>query len=597
MPPRGGLDTIGARAVKNVSTKPVHTFGILGDTPMNHGQRLFRSGLGSSLLPSPSAAVLPACGGADDAPPPAPPTAPAVAATANGPVQSVDRLGMRSYFGIPYAKPPLAALRWTPPQAPDKWTTAIAKTQSASPCLQTSASPFRLTGDSEDCLYLDVHAPTGAGPFPVMVWIHGGAFNTGGTATYGDPSPLVSKGVIVVNIAYRLGAMGFLGHPALADTAGAVGNYGIMDQQAALKWVQDNIAAFAGDKANVTIFGESAGGMSVLTHLASPGSKGLFAKAIVQSGAYGVNGQLSVADLKTKSTKVVADTLTAAAATVTCATVDAACLRGLPESVVRAQLATAFNASMSSPVPSVDGKVLPLSIRATFEAGSNNQVPLINGSNEDEYALFVAITELLKRAANAPAPVLTQAGYEASVAGTLVDPTATAGALAAYPSASYGTDPVQQPSLAYSAFGTDLVFACNGLNVSKGVQKQSTPLWMYEFRDQTALPSVGLTSTGTYTLSFPQGAAHSYEIQYLFKLRDLGNAERNALQTTMSQYWVNFAKAGNPNTGATVPAWAGFGTGAVQYLDVAAGGGVTSSTATAFSAQHKCGTVWPSLAF
>jgi len=563
---------------------------------MNHGHRLFRAGLGSLLLLLSSAAVLTACGGDDDAPA-VPPTAPTVAATANGPVQSVDRLGMRSYFAIPFAKPPLAALRWTPPQAPDKWTTALAKTQSAAPCLQTSASPFRMTGDSEDCLYLDVHAPTGPGPFPVMVWIHGGAFNTGGTNTYGDPSPLVSKGVIVVNIAYRLGAMGFLGHPALAEASGAVGNYGVMDQQAALKWVQDNIGVFAGDKANVTIFGESAGGMSVLTHLASPGSKGLFAKAIVQSGAYGVNGQLSVADLKARSTTVVNNTLAAAAATVTCATVDAACLRGLPESVVRTQLATAFNASMSSPVPSVDGKVLPLSVRATFAAGSNNKVPVITGSNEDEYALFVAITELLKRAGNVPGAVLTQAGYETAVAGTLVDPTATAGALAAYPSASYGTDPVQQPSLAYSALGTDLVFACNGLNFTKGVQKQATPLWMYEFRDQTAPPSVGLNTTGTYFLSFPQGAAHSYEIQYLFNLRDLGNAERRALQGTMSQYWVNFAKAGDPNTGAAVPAWAGFGTGAVQYLDVASGGGVTASTATAFSTQHKCGTVWPALTF
>src|SRR5512146_296194 len=205
--------------------------------------------------------------------------APDVAQTTNGPVKAVDRLGMRSYFAIPYAASPLGELRWAAPASPASWTTPLENTQSAKPCLQTSASPFRLANGQEDCLYLDVHAPAGKGPFPVMVWIHGGAFNTGGTVTYSDPSPLVSKGVVVVNIAYRLGAMGFLGHPALRASDGSVGNYGIMDQQAALRWVQDNIGAFAGDKKNVTIFGESAGAFSVLTHLASPLSSGLFHKA------------------------------------------------------------------------------------------------------------------------------------------------------------------------------------------------------------------------------------------------------------------------------------------------------------------------------
>lgn len=519
-------------------------------------------------------------------------------------MQAVDRLGMRSYFAIPYAKPPVGALRWQAPQAPDSWSTPLAKTSSASACLQTSASPFRLSGDSEDCLYLDVHAPTGAGPFPVMVWIHGGAFNTGGAVTYNDPSPLVSKGVIVVNIAYRLGAMGFLGHPALVDADGRAGNYGIMDQQAALKWVQDNIAVFAGDKKNVTIFGESAGGMSVMTHLASPLSAGLFSKAIVESGAYGVNGQLPLATLEANSTTVVNNAL--AAAGVTCTTVDAACLRGLSDSVVRNQLATAFNASMSSPTPSIDGKVLPKSIKATFIAGENNNVPLINGSNEDEYGLFIAISELGRRNAAVPPNTdptntsfsLPAAAYPSTAGGLAAGTGISAATLTTthYPLANYGSNVALQPSLAATALGTDVVFACNGLNVSKRVQTQNAPLWMYEFRDQTALPSVGLTN-GSYTLSFPQGAAHSYEIQYLFNLRDLETDDRRALQTTMSQYWVNFAKAGDPNTGGTVPTWSAFSTGAVQGLDVAGGGGVTPLTATGFSAQHKCDTVWTPLTF
>lgn len=570
---------------------------------MSHAARRFRP-FASLMLSLVAAVTLGACHD-DGGPPPAPvpPHAPDVAVTAKGSIQAVDRVGLRSYFAIPFAKPPLGALRWQPPQAPDAFG-SIAKTQSASPCLQTSASPFRLANDSEDCLYLDVHAPTGPGPFPVMVWIHGGAFNTGGTVTYADPSPLVSKGAIVVTVAYRLGALGFLAHPALADAAGNAGDYGIMDQQAALRWVQDNIAVFGGDPANVTLFGESAGGMSVMTHLASPLSRGLFAKAIVESGAYGVNGQLTLAQSEAVGTTVVANTLTAAG--ITCATVDAACLRALPDAVVRNQLATAFTTVQASPVPTVDGKVLPKTIRATFVAGENNKVPLINGSNENEYALFIAISEAGRRAAAVPPNTdptntsftLPAAAYPATAAalstGTGVGLAQLTGTF--YPLANFGGNVALQPSLAASALGTDVVFACNGLNVSTRASGQGTPTWMYEFRDQTAPPSIG-NANGAYTLSFPQGAAHSYELQYLFNFGSLKTDEQRALQTTMSTYWTNFARTGDPSRGAGVPAWGRFDSGAVQGLDVASDGGVTARTAAAFSAQHQCATAWTALAF
>lgn len=543
--------------------------------------------------------ALGACGGGgDDAPvPPPAPADPNTVATANGPVKGTERTGMRSFFAIPFAKPPVGALRWTAPQAPDHWTTPREATKSAAPCLQTSASPFRLADASEDCLYLDVHAPTGVtGPLPVMVWIHGGAFNTGGTATYFDPSPLVSKGVIVVNIAYRLGAMGFLGHPALADSNGAAGNYGMMDQQAALAWVQANIAAFGGDKANVTIFGESAGGMSVMTHLASPGSEGLFAKAIVQSGAYGANTQLTAAQLQATSTTVVTEAL--AAANVTCDTVDAACLRALPADVVSTQLAASFNKYMSSPVPSVDGKVLTETVKSAFQAGRNHPVPMINGTNEDEYRLFVAIGEMGRRATGDTTPALTPAEFSASVQGLIGAQTAPLVEMA-YPLASYGSDPLTQPSLALSAVGTDLVFACNALQLSRRVGvTQAAPIWMYEFRDQTA-PAVIGNVNGSYAVSFPQGAAHSYELQYLFNTTELATDEQRALKNSLTQYWTNFARTGNPSTGGTVPAWSAFTAGApvVQRLDVQSGGGITASTAAAFEAQHKCATFWTGLTF
>ncbi|NEX62221.1 carboxylesterase/lipase family protein [Noviherbaspirillum galbum] len=524
-------------------------------------------------LATASLCVLTACGGGGA-------KAPDTANTTGGAVKAVDRGGMRSYFGIPFAAPPVGNLRWAPPAPVTKWTTPLAKTQSASPCLQTSASPFRLAGGQEDCLYLDVHAPTTEGPFPVMVWIHGGAFNTGGTTTYADPSPLVSKGVIVVNIAYRLGALGFLGHPALRASDGSVGNYGIMDQQAALRWVQDNIDGFGGDKGNVTIFGESAGGFSVLTHLASPLSKGLFSKAIIESGGYAFDRQPTQAAVEAQGTTIVNNAL--AAAGVACATVDAACLRGLSTDVVNNQLATAFTTLNSSPVPSIDGKVLPKSIKAAFAAGENNKVPLVNGSNRDEWGLFVAIRELA-------APPLTSAGYPTYLQTGLGLPQTTA---AAYPLTDYGTNTAQQASLAATAVGTDLLFSCPALNLSKRAAAQNTPIWMYEFRDRTAVPSVART-----TASFPQGAAHSYELQYLFNLRDLENAERRDLQDSMSRYWTNFARTGNPNGGNAVPAeWPAFtAPDKVLGLDVASGGGV--KVLSTFEKDHKCNTVWSTLTF
>jgi para-nitrobenzyl esterase len=555
------------------------------------------------------ATLLAACGGSDTHGDPA--SAPDIAATANGEVKAVDRLGMRSYFAIPYAAAPVGDLRWAAPAQAQNWAARLEKTASAAPCLQTSNSPFRLPGDSEDCLYLDVHAPTGQGPFPVMVNLHGGNFVTGGTVQYADPSPMVSKGVIVVNVAYRLGAMGFLAHPALVQD-GAAGNYGIMDQQAALKWVHENIGHFAGDKNNVTLFGESAGGFSVMAHLASPGSKGLFAKAIVQSGNYGNDRQLTAAQMAGVSATVVDNAIKAAKAAgmpgVGCeaGAVTAACLRSLPDAVVRNQLANAIYAALPNPVPAVDGKVLTKTVKASFAAGENNKVPLIDGSNQDEYALYVAIGEAGRRAAASPPnfdPANTSFAMPAAAyAPTISALTAGSGANPTdlvtrwYPLASYGADPALQSSLAESALATDLGFSCPALRTVQRVAAQNTPVWMYEFRDQTAIPSVGMAN-GKYYLSFPQGAAHSYDLQYLYKLQDLGNEERRQLQAAMSRYWTNFAHTGDPNKGGDVPAnWPAFtGADKVLGLDVASGGGV--KLLGTFEADHKCAAPWSMVSF
>lgn len=559
--------------------------------------------LKKTLLAAGIAVLLAGCGGDHGDPT----SAMDIVRTAGGEVKAIDRFGMRSYFAIPFAAPPTGERRWTAPAAPQPWTTTLAKTASAAPCLQTSASPFRLPGDSEDCLYLDVHAPTGQGPFPVMVNLHGGAFNTGGTTVYADPSPLVTKGVIVVNVAYRLGAMGFLAHPALA-TDGAAGNYGIMDQQAALKWVQDNIVQFAGDKNNVTPFGESAGGFSVMTHLASPGSKGLFNKAMIQSGNYGNDRQLSAAQMGAASTSIADSAITAAKAAgvtgIACnaGAVTAACLRSLPDPVIRTYLANAISTALPIMVPSVDGKVLTKSVKATFAAGENIKVPTVNGTNEDEYALYIAISEAGRRAAASnvdPANTsfaLPAAAYAPTIAGLTAGTGINVNDVIAnfYPLSNYGSNAAIQPSLAASALATDLGFSCPALRTTQRIATQGTPVWMYEFRDQTAPPSVGVAN-GKYYLSFPQGAAHSYDLQYLYNLGDLGNDERRALQASMTRYWSNFAKTGNPNNGGSVPAdWPAFtaASSTVLGLDVASGGGV--KTLTNFDANHQCTRAWNS---
>jgi para-nitrobenzyl esterase len=543
---------------------------------------------------------LAACGGSDDNV-----QAPAVAATAFGGVRAVEQNGMMAYRAIPYAAPPVGALRWKAPVDPKPWNEPLAKTASANTCPQNSASPFVIPSTSEDCLYLDVMAPKGgSGPFPVMVWIHGGAFLTGGAVTYADPSPLVAQGVIVVTINYRLGALGFLAHPALsAEQAGSSGDYGIMDQQAALRWVQQNIASFGGDKNNVTIFGESAGGFSVMTHLASPLSKGLFHKAIVQSGAYAINGQQALAASETSGNTIVNNAIASAAAGAACpAPVTVDCMRSLPVSA----LMTEYGKVYSSPVPNVDGRVLPKSVKATFVAGENNKVPLVNGSNRDEYALFIAISEAGRRAAATPPNTdptntsfaLSAAAYPAT-AGALAAAggVSAANAVAAYPLANYGSTTALQPSLAASALGTDVIFACPALRVSQRALAQATPIWMYEFRDRTAPPFVGATAAGGYSLSFSQGAAHSYELQYLFNLKPLANDEQRALAAAMGIYWTNFAKSSDPNATTAPPvAWPAFtGSDKVLGLDVASAGGI--KVLSTFESDHKCGTTWSGITF
>src|SRR5579875_794989 len=302
-------------------------------------------------------------------------TAGPVAGTADGAVRGLANGAVDEFLGIPYAAPPVGALRWRPPQPAASWSGVRDATTFAPHCPQP-ASPFGEASTSEDCLYLNVFTPSqrAAGPgYPVMVWIHGGAFVSGESNDY-DPTQLVEDGVTVVTFNYRLGALGFLAHPALADANGQSGDYGLMDQQAALRWVQRNIASFGGDPRSVTIFGESAGGLSVLAQVASPQARGLFDRAIVESGSYNLS-QASLASAEAAGE--------AFAAKAGCASQTAACLRSLPVSTILA------DQDAAGYTPNINTEVLPETLETAFAAGDFNRVPIVNGTNHDEWRLFV----------------------------------------------------------------------------------------------------------------------------------------------------------------------------------------------------------------
>jgi para-nitrobenzyl esterase len=470
-----------------------------------------------------------------------------------------------AFRGIPYAAPPLGDLRWRPPQPAKRWRGVRDASQFAGHCAQP-ASPFGLATTNEDCLYLNVYVPRPKSVHdlfpifkPVMVWFHGGAFFLGQSDGY-DPARLVEQGVVVVTVNYRLGLLGFLAHPALtAESAyGGSGDYGLMDQQAALRWVERNIALFGGDPRNVTIFGQSAGGLSVHSHLASTDSAGLFDRAIIQSGAYA----LTQAPLATAEAAGV-NFATAAG----CPDQSAACLRAAPV----ANLLAAGGAAGFT--PNIDNKVLTQTVRSALTAGTFNQVPLLEGSNRDEWRLFVGLTEV---ATGVP---LSAAGYPAAIAATLRIPPAQANAIATlfYPLGAYPS-----PSVALGAVGTDAIFACNS-RVSARLASAFVPTFVYEFDDPNA-PQRFLPP-----LSFPTGAYHSSEIQYVFDTDSAVpspgfTAEQQALADQMVDYWTDFAKRGDPND-ADSPAWAAY-SNATDTIQSLAPSGVQPTTA--FAATHKC---------
>ena len=454
--------------------------------------------------------------------------------TAEGMVEGKNDGAVHAFLGIPYAAPPVGDLRWKPPVAAASWTGVRKATEFGNHCMQGKVygdMNFRDAGGSEDCLTLNVWVPAKASgkKLPVMVWIYGGGFVAGTTSeARQEGTHLAQQGVIVVSMNYRLGVFGFFVHPELAKESGhnAAGNYGLLDQTAALRWVHENIAAFGGDPGNVTIFGESAGSFSVSAQMASPLAKGLFQKAIGESGGAFYSGGLSFdplavreeKDVKLVSTKLGVSTL--------------AELRAIPAQ----KLLDAFAPPQSHGFdfePDVDGYFLPEPVPAIFAAGKQNDVPLLAGWNHDEGSFEIAFSPQKPTAESLKAMAQKEFGDKA------------AEFLKLYPS-----DTPEQTLRSAEDFAGDRFIAFSTwawLEAQAKTGKQ--PVYRYRFDLGPPADPKG-----------PQlGAFHSAEIEYVFGQLDskAGVAwlpEYRALSEEMQKYWANFARSGDPN-GPGLPKW------------------------------------------
>jgi para-nitrobenzyl esterase len=507
-----------------------------------------------------------------------------IAFTESGLVIGSTTDGGNQFLGIPYAAPPVGALRWRPPKRYGFFPGFVLQaTQFGSACTQPGGI------GSENCLFLNVFTPPVKSDdgwrdhdrdhdrhgLPVMFWIHGGGLINGSSTPY-NPELLVKKGVIVVTINYRLGFLGFFAQSAIDAEGHLNGNYGLMDQQFALGWVRRNIARFGGDPDRVTIFGESAGGQSVYAQLASPLASGMFRGAIAESGSYAefqdyFFNVVTLAQAETTGSSSVPSGA-AIADSVGCTSQTASCLRAVPA-------ATMVAAEPFPLYPFVDGTLLTQTIGAAFASGEFNQVPVIAGTNHDEYRLFVALDyDLVGN------PILTSAEYDTAVT-TLWGPALAPPVLALYPFAAY---PVGGEAL--GASGTDGVFSCPARNVDQALSKL-VPTYAYEFNDENAPPA---QSAFGGLLTFPLGAYHSAELQYLFPGIDVFglpttlSSRQIQLSDAMVSYWTQFAKTGDPNSSGE-PLWSPYSASSDEFQSLIPPVPVVESN---FDNSHQCSTFW-----
>jgi para-nitrobenzyl esterase len=462
--------------------------------------------------------------------------------TTSGAVQGVDLGASCGFLGIPFAAPPVGDLRWKPPQPAAAWAPAtLNATAPPSTCAQLIAPAFTVVTGSEDCLKLNIWTPDPlpATPTAVIVWIHTGAFQ-GASANLADSNPrnLVERtGAIVVAANYRLGPLGFMGHPALTAEDQAYpssGNYGLLDQRAALAWVRDHIAAFGGDPSNVTIDGQSAGGHSVSFHVVSPRSAGYFHGAIMQSG-YASSRLPTLADAESLGTSF------ATAAGCTDPSQVLACMRSTTINQVllgfgRGQQEFAETGRIPWG-PVVDGLEIPDQPRRLYERGVFNHVPVIVGATRDEGWIYVD--------RSFPAG-LAEEQYEAQVAkefGATEAPTL----LAMYPAASFPS-----PKHALARMTGDAEAVCEARRIARLIARTRTPVYLYSFEREVDAVAPDLVIHGL-DRNFVFGNNYGPPSNYVFNSDDL------ALFGAISSYWTQFAVAGKPNSHhSDLPRWPAF---------------------------------------
>ena len=522
--------------------------------------------------------------------------------TAEGPVTGLVRNAVYEFRGIPYAAPPVGKWRWMPPQPVAKWKEPRDATHFGNICAQVTtlgvfAGPASV---DEDCLYLNVFTTKlgkgdtpQSGGLPVIVWIHGGG-NVDGTAADYDGSKLASGGpvgvpTVIVTINYRLGLFGFLAHPALNAENHPFANYGIMDIQAALRWVQRNAAAFGGDATRVTLGGQSAGATDTGANLIAPSSAGLFHRAIFQSSPLNALPPLSIGLTRGADFGMAAGCGSGADAAT------AACLRALSASRILQLQGTAGANGPYVTGPMVDGSIVPISPNTAWTAGRFNRMPIMAGNVQDEATFGIGITEYFSGPTQAP---INEAQYVANITTTYSGieyaggpnyPKGTVEAvLKQYPPAS---DPPMALNLAGSHAG-----ACRNRHIDALWAKWSdAPVYAYEFNDRHAPyyfpPMPGFTPL----------AAHTIDIQFLFPLWHGGilgvpgasqspalSKDEQRLSDQLVAAWTNFAKTGNPNESGNMP-WPRFANqeGVPEYLSQNV---PTLSTFTnaQFGANHNC---------